>query len=114
MCCPDGSGKTIAVPNCLPLPEDSTISTRMIPSSPRTVRWAHAPEVRFTVAVQLSTLGMVQVENFHLVPGAKPSGNARAFVTYTGRRRSYPDLYRRLSLTALSYNRGNQQQKGDT
>jgi len=46
--------------------------------------------VRFTVAVQLNTLGMVHVENFHLVPGVKPSGNAGAFVTYTGSGEAIP------------------------
>jgi hypothetical protein len=37
-----------------------------------------------TVAVHVKTLGIVQVENFHLDPGVNPSGKLGVFVTYTG------------------------------
>lgn len=51
------------------------------------VRFAHGPVVLFTVAVQVRTLGVVQVVNRHREPATKPSGSICAdagLVTKTG------------------------------
>jgi hypothetical protein len=56
-----------------------------VPSSLRTVKFAHGPEILFTLTLHVNTLGVVQVVNLHRVPGTKPSGNDGAvFVINTG------------------------------
>ena len=59
----------------------------LAPSSSEIVRLTHPPDVLFTVAVQVRTLGIVHVVNFHREPGTKPSGRdmSPGLVTKTGK-----------------------------